>query len=620
MAYKVSQEVLSLFKSCYRQIADIQVHGVEGLDAIRESDIVQGGLTVDRYCFSSGSLEIGTAIASEMNLTLKNDKGQFDWYSFDGVKLIARIGIKKWDAKKWENAVVHYIPLGVFTVDEVAKNKSIITLTALDNMVKFDKRYDTDLVYPASLGEIVEDACSKCGVLLKDTSFYNSYYMVTTRPEGDDLTYRQIIQWAAQIACCNAFMDWDGQLCFSWFRDTGYTIPPSDRYDSDIEEDSVQITGVKVITTDEDEYLLGSEDCTLIISGNALAQADPLTIAAGIFPRLEKFSYRPYSSVCRPMPYLFPMDMITFVDTKGNEYKTIVSAVTYTLNGTTDVLGEGDGQTEGGYASTGSVTQHERTIIEKAKKEAEKISTEQYNIALSLNQTIGSAFGLYRTEVTENGTSSWYYHDKSSLTDSTIIYGFNSGGFAWTDDWNDGNPIWKYGFTKEGNALYKILSAYKIQTEFLDAGCITADKIKAGAIGGFTIDENHIGIGKTSYNETENDGVYISASGIGLGKGKFYVTNTGFLHAEDVEITGGSIHIGGKNSYVDISTSGTITVNGPWGVSGEGMYQKMLLMKFFTVFGELMGLFAYGTLSDQDLSFIPVGVKIEKLDGSWEEI
>ena len=496
MAYKVSSEEVSLFNSCYRQIAKIQVLGIEGLDEIRESDILEGGLTVDRYCFSSNSLEIGTAIASELTIELKNADGRFDDFRFDGARLIANIGIKKWDAKEWEKAVIHYIPLGVFTIDEKTKNKSNITLNALDNMVKFDREYDTNLAFPATLREIAEDACSKCGVLLRTTSFYNSDYVINSRPTDDNLTYRQVIQWIAQLSCTNAFIDWDGQLRFAWFEDSGHTIPPSDRYDSDLEEHSVLITGVKVVTTDGGEYTAGEKGSVLSIEGNSLVQSDAETIANIIYNKIGNFTYTPYSCVCRPMPFLYPMDMITFIDRKGNEHETIVSAVTYTMNGTTDVAGEGDGNTKGGYASTGSVTNHEKAIIEKAKQESDKVSSERFNVALALNQTIGSAFGLYSTEVQENGASTWYYHDKETLEDSTIIYVFNAGGFAWTDNWNDGDPIWQYGFTKDGNALYKILSTYKIQTEYLDAGCVTAEKLsveyKQSVIGKITGAETRV--------------------------------------------------------------------------------------------------------------------------------
>jgi len=568
MANKVSKEEIALFKSFYRQTAKIQVLGVDGLDELTEADILQGGMTVDRYCFSSNALEIGTAIASELSLELQNIDGRFDAYRFDGARLIVRIGIKKWDARDWEKAQVHYIPLGIFTVDEKTKNKSSITLGALDNMVRFDREYDTNLVYPATLGEIVEDACSKCGVFLHTTEFYNADYIVETRPEEEGLTYRQVIGWAAQLACANAFIDWDGKLRLSWFEDTEHIIPPDDRYDSDVEENSVLITGVKVVTLDDNEYTAGTSGAVMTIQGNRLAQSNPEYIAGILYAKLGNFTYLPYSCVCRPMPYLYPMDLITLVDKNGKEHKTIVSSVTYTLNGTTDVAGEGDGETKGGYAATGTMTEHEKAIIEKAKKTLDRISTERYNVALSLNQMIGSAFGLYRTEVKENNVSTWYYHDKETLGDSTIIYVFNAGGFAWTDDWNGGNPIWQYGFTKDGNAIYKVLSAYKIQADYIDTGAITADKIasgtitadkiRIGAIGGFVIDESHIGVGKTAYDDTQHDGVYISPQGIGLGKGKFYVTDSGFFHAESGEIGDCSI-VDGVLKIPAANITGTLT-------------------------------------------------------------
>ena len=572
MAYKVSSEVVSLFKSCYRQIAKIQVLGIEGLEEIKESDILQGGLTIDRYCFSSNALEIGTAIASEATLELKNADGRFDGYTFDGAKLIIKVGIKKWNAKSWENAIMHYVPLGVFTIDEKTKNKSNITLNALDNMVKFDREYDTTLAFPATLGEIVEDACSRCGVLLKTTSFYNSDYVVNTRPTDDGLTYRQVIQWAAQLSCTNAFIDWDGQLRLTWFEDSGHIIPAADRYDSDMEEHSVLITGVKVTAADESEYTAGEKGSVLCIEGNSLAQSDAETIAKIIYAKVGNFTYLPYSSVCRPMPYLYPMDMITFVDRRGNEHKTIVSAVTYTMNGTTDVVGEGDGSTKGGYASTGSITTHEKVIIEKAKKAAEKTSTGQFNVALALNETIGSAFGLYRTEITENKVSTWYYHDKATLNDSTIIYVFNSGGFAWTEDWNDGNPVWQYGFTKDGNALYKILSAYKIQAEFIDANAITSEKIAAGVITADKLSVEYKQSVTDEITETERKITQAFTAADGVFNSQISAEVTRATEAESS--LSSRITINANNISAKVSSSGGSDSSFAWELTESGFYLK----------------------------------------------
>ena len=68
------------------------------------------------------------------------------------------------------------------------------------------------------------------------------------------------------------------------------------------------------------------------------------------------------------------------------------------------------------------------------------------------------------SEKIRDGTA-YYFHNAETLADSSIIYTFNAGGFAWTTDWNDGNPVWQYGITRDGNAVMNALSAYKVQAD-----------------------------------------------------------------------------------------------------------------------------------------------------------
>ena len=73
------------------------------------------------------------------------------------------------------------------------------------------------------------------------------------------------------------------------------------------------------------------------------------------------------------------------------------------------------------------------------------------------------------------------------------------------------------------------------------SGSFTDCDIKNGCtIAGFTIDDS-IYHTKTSYDGTASDGVYIGTDGIGLGKGTFYVNNTGYLYATDAHVEGGKI-------------------------------------------------------------------------------
>lgn len=475
--YKVSAEELNLFRKCYRQTILIKVFGIDGLTELTEADILENGLTVDRYCFSSGKLEIGSAVASELSVKLDNHLGKFDTVDFDGAVFSVSVGIKKWDAKQWENAALYHIPLGIFTVDDITKDESSITLNALDNMVKFDKPFDSDITFPTTVGDLLQKACTACGVLPQTTDFPNASYRVIECPEGDDLTWRQIVQWIAEIAGTNAWVDWNGHLRLTWFEDTDIEITSFDRYSSETEEYSVTVTGVQIVDTNDAKSLAGDTGCVLNIEGNKLIQQGAGALAQRIYGIVEGFRYLPYSCTTRAFPFLFPMDTLVYVDKKGVRHKTIVSAVTYTVNGAMSLAGEGIGKTENERSPASGTTKQEKLIIEKVKQSLEKDSAGKYSTLVNLNQTIGGAFGLYQTEAEKDGGKSLYFHDKPTLEDSTIIYTFNSGGFAWTDAWQKGDPIWRYGFTQDGNAVFHILAAYKIQADYLEAGCVTAEKI-----------------------------------------------------------------------------------------------------------------------------------------------
>lgn len=66
---------------------------------------------------------------------------------------------------------------GVFTVNDTSYDGDIITLECLDNMHKFDVNYSkSNLTYPATLLQIVQDACRCCGMTLATDSLQFEYY------------------------------------------------------------------------------------------------------------------------------------------------------------------------------------------------------------------------------------------------------------------------------------------------------------------------------------------------------------------------------------------------------------------------------------------------------------
>lgn len=516
--YKVSQEVKNLFNKNYIQVADITVNGVSESFSVAENEIVQGSLSIDRYSVSNSKIEVGSAVAAELTLKLKNDDGKYDNTVFEGAEVFVKIGIKKWDAHRWENAVIHWIPCGYFTIDEPPRALSTITISALDRMILFDKTVETDkLSFPMTVADLLNKICTICGVTLATdiTRLPNKDYQITAYPEGQDLTYRTLLQWCAALTGTCAFMNYDGNLELKWYEQTDLTISPSERYNSDMQENDVAITGIYFKDAANTEYIAGTDDYCLDLSSNGLLQDNVQVVLDTLYVSLKGFSYRPYTATIKSAPYIYPMDMIHYEDAKGEVHDTIITNVTFGMNLSTSIAGKGETTQKQKYSQGGGLTKQQATILEKLRGNLDKAMTAKEQAQLELNRLLSNSLGLNIVTIPQDdGTQVYYFCDGETLESSNIIYTFKANGFAWTKSWNDGNPVWKYGFSKDGNAIYNMLAAYKISTEYLDAECVTAEKLSAEYKQSVTTEMEETVDGKlTDYSTTEETKTLIANTG-----------------------------------------------------------------------------------------------------------
>lgn len=516
--YKVSQEVKNLFNKNYIQVADITVNGVNESFSVAENEIVQGSLSIDRYSVSNSKIEVGSAVAAELTLKLKNDDGKYDNTVFEGAEVFVKIGIKKWDAHRWENAVIHWIPCGYFTIDEPPRALSTITISALDRMILFDKTVDiSKLSFPMTVADLLNKICTICGVTLATdiTRLPNKDYQITAYPEGQDLTYRTLLQWCAALTGTCAFMNYDGNLELKWYEQTDLTISPSERYNSDMQENDVAITGIYFKDAANTEYIAGTDDYCLDLSSNGLLQDNVQVVLDTLYVSLKGFSYRPYTATIKSAPYIYPMDMIHYEDAKGEVHDTIITNVTFGMNLSTSIAGKGETTQKQKYSQGGGLTKQQATILEKLRENLDKAMTAKEQAQLELNRLLSNSLGLNIVTIPQDdGTQVYYFCDGETLESSNIIYTFKANGFAWTKSWNDGNPVWKYGFSKDGNAIYNMLAAYKISTEYLDAECVTAEKLSAEYKQSVTTEMEETVDGKlTDYSTTEETKTLIANTG-----------------------------------------------------------------------------------------------------------
>lgn len=392
----VSQDIIKSFNEGNQQTALIEVTTGSKTFTITEADIIQGGLKIDRYCVTNSKIEVGSAVASELSLKLRNYDGKFNDVSFEGAVLNVKIGIKL--SSVLEGATlgkgilgrmilgsassdqdVAYVPCGLFIVDTPPRKLSTISISALDYMVLFDREVNASaLSFPIHVDALIQKICSICNVTLAtDVSVLpNHYFSIGGLPDTNQkLTYRQLLQWCAQLTGTCSFMDGSGRLVLKWYEQTGVTITASERYSSDMLENDITITGFTCDDGKGNTYLSGTADYTLDLSDCGF-----LTNAyEGVLKELQTarggFAYRPYSATIKSAPYLFPLDMIRYKDKDGVVHDTIVTNVTLALNCNTAISGAGETVTSSSYAqSTSGVTSQQaatdRSNLEKINQTA----------------------------------------------------------------------------------------------------------------------------------------------------------------------------------------------------------------------------------------------------------
>ena len=512
--YPIEADKLQLFKESYRQIVEINFNGVDESTVLTERDIIAGGLSVNRYCVSGKNIEIGSAIASELTVTLDNSDGRFNDIKFEGAELYVKVGTKKWDAYRWENAKNYYVPFGYFTVDEVPRKTKRITLSALDRMVLFDKTVDrSKLTFPITVAALLRKICQVCNVHLKTDpeTLTNSTLSIPKPFESADLTYRQLLSWIAEITGTCAFIDWEGKLVLKWYEETGEVLNLSDRFDSDLHENEIKLSGI-VITDENEEHTSGTTDYALKISGNELIQAEHETVADNLYVKLNGFTYTPFSASLKPMPHLYPLDIVTYVDKDNKTHKTIITNYTFTINKNTSVEGNGETQTQKGYAESNPLTAKEKGIIKKLQEETNSELNNRVQTVLAFNELINSSMGFYYTSVqNSDGTTKFYLHDKPALVDSKTIYTRNLNGYAYTNDgWKGDQTVWTSGVDKDGNAIFNKVSAYGLEVSNQTTGYVT--KINPET---FEIEKDSETLLKLG-----NNGLNVYDGGITLYKGK----------------------------------------------------------------------------------------------------
>lgn len=534
----------------YLKYADITLTDGTVLN-LTSANLWANGFSFEDSVSGDSSFDIGSAIINVLNLSINNFDGEYSDYDFEGAEVICYVGLQIEDEDTSErldssgeqildstgdtiivhkNTVIEKTRICTATVVEQPEDETVtIDLTCEDNMRKFDRNYsDSKLKYPATRGQIVRDACEVCGVTLQITSFDRDDYIVQNRPNDEALTFRQVLQWVAQIGCQWMRCDEYGRLCIGWYSsineeeliidDLGVLKTQDDSnislelssangilsanngtflendgilrlfatdekgnvseikttYGFTPHHTDVVITGVKVTEYSESSsdnpqtYMVGTEGYVLGISGNKLIRVgDGQTIASMIAEKCVGMRFRPFESECPTDVALEAGDSLIIVDRNGKIYTSLL---------TTTTLKPGSGQKiacNAKSAAKNSSTRYSqatqafvaaRNMVKQEKTEREKALEE-------FGKRIDSATGVYTTvEPQQNGSKIFYLHDKPTLAESQAIWKMTSE--AWGVS-TDGGQTWNGGMTVDGDTIVRILNAVGVNATWINTGAIT---------------------------------------------------------------------------------------------------------------------------------------------------
>lgn len=458
---------------------------------------------------------LGSTIINQCSITLDNLSGKYFQYNFKYADVVVYIDYPLLDG------TVERIRKGTFYVDDDKYVGGTVELTCFDNLAKLDKDYAASkLDYPATIEDIILDACNVCGIEFSHTKIPYSDFLVPAKPIKEQTTFRQVVGWAAQIVGCYVRCDTYGRLELNWCNLTaleeaygsldggtfdsstpyetgdiadggrfnpwnvGYIISSATlesqseshqfyyNYTQDIAIEDTLISGVtivvdsKVSDTEDSSYSVGSDGYVITIEKNELITADiAQQVVTLLGDKLIGMRFRKASTNHMSDPTIEAGDIAVLWDTKNRSYPIIVTRTNFKIGSQQRTVCGVESPTKN------SATRYTETAKAYLRiKEAlrtEKTSREQ--AVNNLATRLAASSGLYSTiETTESGNI-YYLHDRPDLDDSQIIWKMTAE--AWGVS-SDGGQTWNGGMTVDGDTIVRILSAVGIDADWIRTGII----------------------------------------------------------------------------------------------------------------------------------------------------
>lgn len=494
----------------------VEITFADGTTKTLENEIMIGNNDFSD-CAESSSFPVGATVCKTMKLELDNTEGQWKDYNFYQAKVHAYLKLQTsvaepasesiWMNDFYEpildtdgNSIVlsraasedryETIDKGVYTITTPEQYGEILSFTALDDMYKTNAKYYSALTLPQPIMALVRDACESLNIPMGFSSMAHGNVIVTALP--DNMTFRQLIGWAAMLETANARIDNRGYLQFiKWnfgavengslvpFKLEDYVSSPT------LSSDDIVITGIRV-KNKESESLFGTAGYVLELENNLLSDSDLGTVAAWIGGNLVGAKFRNLQGNLIYNPLLEFGDIAYSFDRNGNKYLTPITDVSSPLNGITTVKTQADDPVRNSSTYMSAAT---KALVE-ARQLVKDERTEREKAVERLNNTLKTSGGLYMTvEPQDDGSNIYYAHNKPTLEESDIVWKFTAEAIGIS---MDGGKTYPYGLNINGELIARLLYAEGINASYINTGALVVRDTNGKIIFSADIDNNQI--------------------------------------------------------------------------------------------------------------------------------
>ena len=204
---------------------DVRTNGTLLVGAVGDTDsngrIGESGVTFTEFFNPDKNLQIGTAVSSQIGMTLLNTDGALDGFQYGRCKVY--LYVYDADYTTWR-----VCPMGVYIIEQPAKRKvQLINAVGFDQMQKFDAIADawwSGLNWSGGLTllQIVQSMAAQLGVSVSSntaSAITNQLVTYTSAPfDCVSVTYREVLELIAEATGTVARFDRNGALDLRWLK------------------------------------------------------------------------------------------------------------------------------------------------------------------------------------------------------------------------------------------------------------------------------------------------------------------------------------------------------------------------------------------------------------------